>query len=177
MARLGVALDGARLRRWLRTFLADAARIEESAAAAADLNAAAAVFLLALGADQRADAVGLASYHVERIEACDLDVEPGVGVLVEELERFPRTVIPGAVDSPCVAADALQVRLQQPVDVGLVDLRRRRSFRYGLVRRQAGELVGLFLRGAFGAFGLCLRSLLLLSLGEFDFALRIGNGL
>ena len=81
---------GARLWRRLGALFAGAARIQEAAAAAADLDAAATIFLLALGADQRANPVGLAAHHIQRVEARDFDVELGIGVLVEQLERLAR---------------------------------------------------------------------------------------
>src|ERR1700753_1789708 len=70
-----LAVRGLRLWRRVRPLLAGAARIQEIARAATDLDAAAAVFFLALGADQRADAIALAAHRVQRVEACDLDVE------------------------------------------------------------------------------------------------------
>src|ERR1700742_4388919 len=63
----GLPLCGLRLWRRVRPFLAGTARIQEEARAATDLDAAAAIFFLALGADQRADALGLAAYRVQRI--------------------------------------------------------------------------------------------------------------
>ena len=89
---------GARL--GLRAFLTRPARIQEKAAATTDLDAAVAILPLPLGADQRTDPVGLAAHGVQRIKTCELDIELGVGVLVEEIERLSRAVIPGAVDIP-----------------------------------------------------------------------------
>ena len=70
--------------------------------------------LLALAANERTDAAGLGAHRIERIEACELDVEFGAGVLVELLERLLR-----AARSSCrrsesgITADTLQMRLQQ----------------------------------------------------------------
>ena len=57
-------------------------------------DAAIAVRALSLAANQRTNPVGLAADGIQRIEACQLDVEFGLGILVEEFERLSRAVVP-----------------------------------------------------------------------------------
>jgi hypothetical protein len=107
-----------------------------------------------------------------------------VRVVVEQLERLLRAVVPIAVYRSRVAADPFQVSLQQPRNIGLVHLeRRRRCARlHRLVGSQGRDLLGVFLGGAldlldlklgirdrltFGLLDLLSRGFRLL-LGEFD---------
>jgi hypothetical protein len=96
----------------LRSLFACAAGIENIAAAAACLNAAVASHPLSGGTDQRAHAVGPDAYRIERIEACDLHVEFGLRVAVEQIERLFRAVVPIAVGAARIAPDTLEMRLQ-----------------------------------------------------------------
>src|SRR5215468_5316791 len=114
--------------------------------------------LLPLGADQRANAIGLAADGIQRIEAGELDIEFGLGILVEQLQRPPRSVVPLAVGIAGIAADALEMRLQQTRAVaGIHRGRRRRGWRHRLVRRQRRDLRGLLLAFALRLVDLGLR--------------------
>ena len=128
------------------------------AAAATDLNAAIPLRALSLGAGQRTHAIGLVADSIQGIKAGKFDIELGLRIPVEELERLSGAVVPIAVDIPKIAADAFQMGLQQSRDVGLIDLwsGRRRSLRDGLAGRQRGDLLGIFFRRAPGLFDLKL---------------------
>src|SRR3984893_6165753 len=84
------------LRRGFRPLLTRAARIQEEAAAATDLNAAICVRTLPLAANQRTNPNRFAAHGVKRIQAGQLDVERGLGALVEQFERLSRAVVPSA---------------------------------------------------------------------------------
>jgi len=64
-------------------------------------------------ADQRAYPRGLAANDVECVDACDLDVERGARVFVEQANRLPGRDIPVAVDGAIVATDPMQFGLKQ----------------------------------------------------------------
>jgi hypothetical protein len=85
------------------------------------LNAAIAIGALSLCTNQRANAIGLVADGIEGIQTGNFDVELGLRVLVEELERLSGAIVPIAVDIPGIAADAFQMRLQQSRNVGLID--------------------------------------------------------
>jgi hypothetical protein len=72
------------------------------------LNAAITLRALSLRADQRTHAIGLVADGIEGIEARQLGIELGLGILIEKIERLARAVVPMAVDIPRVAADTLK---------------------------------------------------------------------
>jgi len=88
--------DAFRRRRW---------EFRKETAAATDRNAAITFDPFVLGANQRAHAVGPVADGIQRIETCQLDIELGVSLLVEEVERLPGAIVPIAVDVPRIAAD------------------------------------------------------------------------
>ena len=76
------------LRRRVGAALADALRVQHGIAVADDGNAVLAGDLLPASAGQWADPIGPGPHRVECIEAGQLDVEAGAGMLVELIERF-----------------------------------------------------------------------------------------
>ena len=113
---------------------------------AAELNASVAIGALTLLANQRTDALGLAADGIKRIQTCQLDVQFGLSILVEQLESGFRGIVPAAVDIARIAPNALEVSLQQPRNVGLIHLgssRRGGISRGARGRRQRGDLFAL----------------------------------
>src|ERR1700732_3201944 len=136
--------------------LAFAVGVELEAGLADDPGAGVAVRLESVFADQRADALAFSSYHIKCIQACDLGVEGGAGMLVEQAEGTLGSVVPAPVDRAGKAANAAQLSQEQAR--GVV---RGRFGVSGLVRRRERcELTGR----------LCLSSLVL-------GGLRLGCGL
>lgn len=78
---------------------------------------------LSLSANQRAHAISFIPHGIQRIDACNLDVELSLGILVEEVKRRSGVVVPFAVDISLITADTLQMSLQQSRNIGLIDLR------------------------------------------------------
>src|SRR5262249_12097693 len=141
--RPGVVIDLQLLRRRLPAGIVFAELI---ACLADDSDAAVAVRVVAVVADERADASGLAAQQVERIKAGKPGVEPGAGALVEELERAPGIVGPTAVDRALEAADTAQLRQQEARDLICGRL---------AVVRLAGRVEHRKLAGRLLGFGFC----------------------
>lgn len=78
--------------------------------------------LLALFAEQRADALSFAANKIKRIQARDFDIELCFCVLVEEVQSLSGSLIPCAAHAP-------EVCLQQTSNVGLVHLRHGSGYR------------------------------------------------
>ncbi len=85
--------------------------------------------LLALFAEQRADALSFAANKIKRIQARDFDIELCFCVLVEEVQSLSGSLIPCAVKITWIAAHAPEVCLQQTSNVGLVHLRHGSGYR------------------------------------------------
>src|SRR6202030_1674658 len=84
-----------------------------------DLAAVVAVSLEAVLADQRAYPRRLQLDRIERVEARQLDVEFGYGVLVEQRQRALRRHVPFAIGGAGEAADAAQLDLHRFDQIGL----------------------------------------------------------
>src|ERR1700730_8697223 len=105
--------------RFLAPLLAFIVVIEEGALGADDLAAAVAVGLEALLADQRTDPRRLELDGVERVGACQLDLELGSAIPVEQRPVSSRRRIPFAVGRPAETADPAQLDLPRFCDVRL----------------------------------------------------------
>src|SRR5215475_7107702 len=108
-----------------RPLLASATRVEEEAGRTTDLNAVVTINALALSANQRTNAVRPCADRVKRIQAGQSDIEAGVRVLVKELQCSFRAGIPVAVHRSGIAADTLEMSLEEPCNIGRVHLKRR----------------------------------------------------
>jgi hypothetical protein len=104
--------------------LARTAGVQIIAARTTDLNAVIAGRAFTLRTDQRTHAIGLVADGIQRLKTGNFGIEFGFGVLVEEFKRPLGAFISIAVDLPRIAADSLQMGLQQSRDVGLADFRR-----------------------------------------------------
>src|SRR5438094_5415904 len=93
---LPVFLVALRGRRFRAPLLAVIVVIEERALRADDPAAAVAIGLEAVLADQRTDPRRLELDRVERVGACELDVEPGSRMSVEQRQRALRCRVPFA---------------------------------------------------------------------------------
>src|SRR6266446_3411256 len=111
-----VALRGRRFRAPLLAFIVV---IEERALRADDPAAALAIGLETVLADQRTDPRRLELDRVERVGACELDVEPGAGMPVEQRQRALRRSVPFAIGRTAETADTAQLDLHRFCDVGL----------------------------------------------------------
>ena len=134
---------------------------------------------MALAANQRTNTRRLAAHRIQRIEAGEFDVELGAGGLVESLKCLLGTRRPVALGRARIAADTLQMSLQQARNVGLIHHRQHcRAGRF-VLRRQRGDLS--FLLGAGGLdLLLCIRSCLRanqlhLPAGVLGLLLRLGG--
>src|SRR5258705_6134357 len=92
--------------------------IEERALRADDPAAAVAIGLEAVLADQWTDPRRLELDRVERVGACELDVEPGAGMPVEQRQRALRRRAPFAIGSTAQTADTAQLDLHRFCNVG-----------------------------------------------------------
>ena len=141
--------------------------VEEGALRANDPAAVAAFGLVAMLADQRADARGLQLDGIERVDAGNLGVEFCAGVAVEHRQRPLRRRVPVAVGRAGKTPDPMQFGLNRFGDLGRAGLGRIRSRAQrgqicpgGLVRRRllgrrtiSLGLDDLLLRGLLGLLG------------------------
>src|SRR5258707_533724 len=119
---------GDRLRPALLAFIVV---IEDRAFGADDPAATVAIGFEAVLANQRTDPRRLELDRVERVGACELDVEPGSGMPVEQRQRALRRRVPFAIGRTAETADTAQLGLHRSCDVG----RRRPVAQRGNVRR------------------------------------------
>src|SRR5262249_39800957 len=126
-----LALDG----RLAALLLALIVGIHEGALGTDDLRAVVAVGLEAVVADQRADPRRLLLDRIQRIGVDRLDVELRAGTAVELGQRTLRGLVPIAVGTAAVAADAAQFGLHRFGDLALRRRRIERSQIDVLVRR------------------------------------------
>ena len=86
-------LQPARLR-----FLALVVVVQLEACLAGGFDAGLALGPVAAPADQRANALGLATHHIQRVEAGKMDIECGASVLIEESKRALGGIVPGPIN-------------------------------------------------------------------------------
>src|SRR6266403_5670770 len=145
--------------------------IEDRAFRADDPGATVAIGLEALLADQRTDPRRLELERVERVGACELDVEPGAGMPVEQRQRALRRRVPFAIGSTAQTADTAQLDLHRFCNVGrrwpVAQRGNVRRLCFPNRRRAGSNLVGGLVVGDNLAFGsLVFRTLA--GRGRFD---------
>src|SRR5579863_4437905 len=104
-------------RRAFRGLPTGSVRPEDITIVAGDLHAPIPVGVKPTFAIERADSPLFGVHRIQRLEAGELDVEPGPRPVVEGLKRAARRSIPFAVDLAGLAPDPLELRLQQAGDV------------------------------------------------------------